>query len=237
MGGSLGRREATGRGVMIVTREAAKHLGLDIKGATIAVQGFGNVGSVSADLLSRIGAKIVAVTDWKGGVYNPAGLDIPGMLDYASQHKTIDEFPGGEPIDNERLFAMDVDVLVPAALENQITLENAPSIRARIVAEGANGPTTPEAHRVLHERGIFVIPDILANAGGVTTSYFEWVQDRHGYFWTETEVNSRLEDKMVEAFKDVLQTSIKYKTDMRTAAYIVAINRVATVTRMRGMYA
>jgi glutamate dehydrogenase (NAD(P)+) len=132
---------------------------------------------------------------------------------------------------------MDVDVLVPAALENQITLENAPSIRARIVAEGANGPTTPEAHRVLHERGIFVIPDILANAGGVTTSYFEWVQDRHGYFWTETEVNSRLEDKMVEAFKDVLQTSIKYKTDMRTAAYIVAINRVATVTRMRGMYA
>jgi glutamate dehydrogenase (NAD(P)+) len=237
MGGSLGRREATGRGVMIVTREAAKHLGLDIKGATIAVQGFGNVGSVSADLLSRIGAKIVAVTDWKGGVHNPAGLDIPGMLDYARQHKTIDEFPGGEPIDNEQLFAMDVDVLVPAALENQITLENAPSIRARIVAEGANGPTTPEAHRVLHERGIFVIPDILANAGGVTTSYFEWVQDRHGYFWTETEVNSRLEDKMVEAFKDVLQTSIKYKTDMRTAAYIVAINRVATVTRMRGMYA
>jgi glutamate dehydrogenase (NAD(P)+) len=237
MGGSLGRREATGRGVMIVTREAAQHLNLDIKGATVAVQGFGNVGSVSADLLSKIGAKIVAVTDWKGGVYNDKGLDIAKLSDYARQHKTIDGFPCGEAIDNEKLFALDVDVLVPAALENQITLENAGSIKAKIVAEGANGPTTPEAHRLLHECGVFVIPDILANAGGVTTSYFEWVQDRHGYFWTENEVNSRLEDKMVEAFKDVLQTSIKYKTDMRTAAYIVAINRVATVTRMRGMYA
>ncbi len=237
MGGSLGRREATGRGVMIVTREAAEHLGVDIKGATVAVQGFGNVGSVSADLLSKLGAKIVAVTDWKGGVYNASGLDIPKMLDYAKQHRTIDEFPGGEPIDNERLFPLDVDILVPAALENQITAENASTINAKIVAEGANGPTTPEAHRQLHERGIFVIPDILANAGGVTTSYFEWVQDRHGYFWSEDEVNHRLEAKMCEAFKDVLQTSIKYKTDMRTAAYIVAINRVATVTRMRGMYA
>ena len=237
MGGSLGRREATGRGVMIVTREAAQHLGLDINGATVAVQGFGNVGSVSADLLAKIGAKIVAVTDWKGGVHNPAGLDIVKMLDYAKQHKTIDGFPGGEPIDNEQLFGLDVDVLVPAALENQITMENAPIIRAKIVAEGANGPTTPEAHRHLHERGIFVIPDILANAGGVTTSYFEWVQDRHGYFWEEGEVNHRLEAKMVEAFRDVLDTSVRYKTDMRTAAYIVAINRVATVTRMRGMYA
>ena len=237
MGGSLGRREATGRGVMIVTREAAKHLGLDINGATVAVQGFGNVGSVSADLLAKIGAKIVAVTDWKGGVHNPAGLDIVKMLDFAKQHKTIDGFPGGDPIDNEQLFGLDVDVLVPAALENQITMENAPIIRAKIVAEGANGPTTPEAHRHLHERGIFVIPDILANAGGVTTSYFEWVQDRHGYFWEEEEVNHRLEAKMVEAFRDVLDTSVRYKTDMRTAAYIVAINRVATVTRMRGMYA
>ena len=237
MGGSLGRREATGRGVMIVTREAAKHLGFDIKGARVAVQGFGNVGSVSADLLSKIGAKIVAVTDWKGGVYNANGLDIGKMLDYAKQHKTIDGFPGGEPLENDQLFALDVEVLVPAALENQITIENAPVIRARIVAEGANGPTTPEAHKHLHERGIFVIPDILANAGGVTTSYFEWVQDRHGYFWEEEEVNKRLESKMVEAFDDVLKTSVKYKTDMRTAAYIVAINRVATVTKMRGMYA
>jgi glutamate dehydrogenase (NAD(P)+) len=237
MGGSLGRREATGRGVMIVTREAAKHLGIDIKGARVAVQGFGNVGSVSADLLSRIGARIVAVTDWKVGVYNETGLDIQRMLDYAKQHRTIDGFPGGQPIENEQLFALGVEVLVPAAMENQITLENAPSIRARIVAEGANGPTTPEAHKLLHERGIFVIPDILANAGGVTTSYFEWVQDRHGYFWEEEEVNKRLEAKMCEAFEDVLKTSVKYKTDMRTAAYIVAINRVATVTKMRGMYA
>jgi glutamate dehydrogenase (NAD(P)+) len=237
MGGSLGRREATGRGVMIVTREAARHLGLEIKGARVAVQGFGNVGSVSADLLSKIGAKIVAITDWKGGVYNDRGLDIGKMLDYARQHKSIDGFPGGEAIDNPKLFGLDVDVLVPAALENQITMENAKSIRAKIVAEGANGPTTPEAHKYLHECGVFVIPDILANAGGVTTSYFEWVQDRHGYFWEEDEVNRRLEAKMCEAFKDVLDTALRYKKDLRTAAYIVAINRVATVTKMRGMYA
>jgi glutamate dehydrogenase (NAD(P)+) len=237
MGGSLGRREATGRGVMIVTREAAKHLGFDIKGAKVAVQGFGNVGSVSADLLSKIGARIVAITDWKGGVYNDKGLDIAKMLDYAKQHKSIDGFPGGEVIDNARLFGLEVDVLVPAALENQITAQNAGTIKAKVIAEGANGPTTPEAHKILHDRGIFVIPDILANAGGVTTSYFEWVQDRHGYFWEEDEVNRRLEAKMCEAFKDVLETSIRYKTDLRTAAYIVAINRVATVTKMRGMYA
>ncbi len=237
LGGSLGRREATGRGVMIVTREAAKHLGFDIRGAKVAVQGFGNVGSVSADLLSKIGATIVAVTDWQGGVYNDKGFDIQQMLDYASQHKTIDGFPGGEPLTNAQLFGLDVDVLVPAALENQITMENASAIKAKVIAEGANGPTTPDAHRQLHERGVFVIPDILANAGGVTTSYFEWVQDRHGYFWSEDDVNARLESKMVEAFSDVLQTSTRYRTDMRTAAYIVAINRVATVTRMRGMYA
>jgi glutamate dehydrogenase (NAD(P)+) len=237
MGGSLGRREATGRGVMIVTREAAKHLGLDIQQATVAVQGFGNVGSVSADLLARIGARVVAVTDWKGGVYNPKGLDVEKMIEYSKQHKTIDGFPGGDPLENEQLFSLDVDVLVPAALENQITPDNADSIKAKIIAEGANGPTTPEAHRMLHQRGVFVIPDILANAGGVTTSYFEWVQDRHGYFWEEDEVNKRLEAKMVEAFQDVLETSLKYKVDLRTAAYIVAINRVATVTRMRGMYA
>ena len=238
MGGSLGRREATGRGVMIVTREAAKHLGLDISRMTVAVQGFGNVGSVSADLLSKLGAKIVAVTDWKGGVYNPAGLDI-----------TAD--------DRVREAAQDDRGLSWAAIRSRTTSSSRSTStcscpprsriksprrmprrsRPRSSPKAPNGPTTPEAHRQLHERGVFVIPDILANAGGVTTSYFEWVQDRHGYFWEEHEVNQRLEAKMMEAFHDVLQTSIKYKTDLRTAAYIVAISRVATVTRMRGMYA
>jgi glutamate dehydrogenase (NAD(P)+) len=237
MGGSLGRREATGRGVMIVTREAAKHLGLNIKGATVAVQGFGNVGSVSADLLAGIGAKIVAVTDWKGGVINQNGLDIPKLLEYAAKHKTVEGFPGAEPLDNDGLWGLDVDILIPAALENQITMENAPQIKAKILTEGANGPTTPDAHNHLHERGVFVIPDILANSGGVTTSYFEWVQDRHGYFWELDEVNMRLEKKMVEAFDDVLEKSLKYNVDLRTAAYIVAISRVGMVTKMRGMYA
>ena len=237
MGGSLGRREATGRGVMITTREAARHLGIDIKGATVAVQGFGNVGSVSADLLNRIGAKVVAVTDWKGGVYNAAGLDVGKLIAWVSEHTTVAGFPGAEPLATDKLFDMDVDILIPAALENQITKDNAPRIKAKIIAEGANGPTTPEAHKHLYERGVFVIPDILANAGGVTTSYFEWVQDRHGYFWEESEVNERLERKMQVAFDTVLGTSIKYNTDMRTAAYIVAISRVATVTRQRGMYA
>src|SRR5262249_41587377 len=153
------------------------------------------------------------------------------------QKKTVEGFGGAEPIGNEQLFTLDVDVLIPAALENQITLENAPGIRARVVVEGANGPTTPDAHRHLYERGVFVVPDILANSAGVTASYFEWVQDRYGYFWTEKEVNERLEAKICEAFDAVLKTAIKYHVDMRTAAYIVAISRVATVTRMRGMYA
>jgi glutamate dehydrogenase (NAD(P)+) len=237
MGGSLGRREATGRGVMITTREAAKHLGLDIKNATVAVQGFGNVGSVSAQLISRLGAKIVAVTDWKGGVYNAKGLDVDKLAAWTAEKKTVAGFPDAEKLASDKIFEMDVDILVPAALENQITMDNAPKIRAKIVAEGANGPTTPDAHKHLHDRGVFVIPDILANAGGVTTSYFEWVQDRYGYFWTEKDVNERLELKMEEAFADVLKTALKYKTDLRTAAYIVAIGRVATVTQLRGMYA
>jgi glutamate dehydrogenase (NAD(P)+) len=237
MGGSLGRREATGRGIMIATREATKHLGIDLKKARIAVQGFGNVGSVSADLLSQQGARIVAVTDWKGGVFNDKGIDIEKLLAHVQQHRTVDGFPGGDALPGEKLWGLDVDVLLPAALENQITMDNAPSIRAKIVMEGANGPTTPDAHRHLHERGVLVVPDILANSSGVVTSYFEWVQDRYGYFWTLAEVNERLERKMCEAFDDVLQMSIKYNVDMRTAAYVVAINRVATVTRMRGMYA
>jgi len=238
IGGSAGRREATGRGVMIATREAAKHVGIPIRGATVAVQGFGNVGSVSADLLVReTGAKIVAVADWKGGVYNDKGLDVEKLIAYVAKTKTVDGFPGAEPLTNDDLFKLKVDVLITAALENQITMENASAIQAKVIMEGANGPTDQEAHRFLHERGVFIVPDILANSSGVTTSYFEWVQDRYGYFWTEKEVNERLEAKMVEAFNAVLQTSLKYKVDMRTAAYIVAISRVANVTRMRGMYA
>jgi glutamate dehydrogenase (NAD(P)+) len=237
LGGSLGRREATGRGVMIAAREIAEHVGFTLKGSRVAVQGFGNVGSISAKLIAEQGARIVAVTDWMGGVYNDQGIDISKLMDYASQHRSIAGFPGGDPIDNEKMFALDVDILVPAALENQITMENARDVQAKVIVEGANGPTTPEAHRLLHSRGITVVPDILANSGGVTVSYFEWVQDRHGYFWSEQEVNTRLEAKMCEALAEVLKTAQKYKTDLRTAAYIVAINRVATVTRMRGMYA
>jgi glutamate dehydrogenase (NAD(P)+) len=237
IGGSLGRREATGRGVMIATRESAKHVGFALTGATIAVQGFGNVGSISAALLAEAGAKIVAITDWKGGIQNPKGLDIPKLMEHVAKTKTVDGFGGGEPLSNADLFTLNVDVLIPAALENQITMANAPGIRAKVIIEGANGPTEPDANKHLHDRGVFIVPDILANSSGVTTSYFEWVQDRYGYFWTEKEVNERLEAKMCEAFNAVLQTSLKYKVDMRTAAYIVAISRVAAVTRLRGMYA
>ena len=237
MGGSLGRREATGRSVTIVTREAAQHLGLDITQATVAIQGFGNVGSVTAALLSDLGAKVVAVADHGGGVHDPCGLDIAALQRHVEAHRTVGGYPDADSLDGPQLFELDVDVLVPAALGNQITAENAPRIKAKIIAEGANGPTTPNAHRLLHERGVFVIPDILANSGGVSASYFEWVQDRYGYFWTEQEVNDRLERKMCEAFADVLETSLPFEVDLRTAAYIVAIRRVATATRMRGMYA
>ncbi len=237
MGGSLGRREATGRGVMIVARESAKHLGFSLKGATVAVQGFGNVGGIAAELLAEQGAIIVGVTDWKGGVYNAAGLDVKALLAHVAQHKTVHGFTGGEPLASKDLFGLPVDILIPAALENQITEDNAGQIKAKLVVEGANGPTTPGANKLLYDRGVFVVPDILANGGGVTVSYFEWVQDRHGYFWPEKEVNEKLEVKMMQAFDVVLQTAERYKVDMRTAAYIVAINRVATVTKLRGMYA
>ena len=237
LGGSLGRREATGRGVMIATREAARPVGLEIAGATVAIQGFGNVGSVAADLLSEAGARVVAVTGHQGGVHNAKGLDIRKLIAFRRRQRTITGFPGGEPVSTQELFQLDVDVLIPAALETQITMDNAPGIRAQIIVEGANGPTTPEAHRHLYERGVFVVPDILANSGGVTASYFEWVQDRYGYFWTEGQVKRRLERKMCEGFSAVLQTKLKYDVDMRTAAYAMAIDRVASVTRLRGMYA
>ena len=237
LGGSAGRREATGRGVSIVAREAAAHIGLDIKGATIAIQGFGNVGSVSAQQLSALGAKVVAVTDWKGGVYNEKGLDVDKLAEHTHAKKTVAGFSGADALAPDRLWGLEVDLLIPAALENQITMANAPNIRARIVVEGANGPTMPDAHKHLHDRGIMVVPDILANSGGVTASYFEWVQDRYGYFWTEKEVNERLEAKMCEAINAVLKTSTRHNVDLRTAAYVVAISRVADVTRIRGMYA
>ena len=237
MGGSLGRKEATGRGVMIVARESAKHLGFELKGSRVAVQGFGNVGSIAAMLMAREGAKIIAVTDWKGGVYNPKGLDVDKLIAHVQKHKTVNAFPDADPLSQPDVFKTDAEILVPAALEKQITEANVDDIKAKLIIEGANGPTTPGAHKALHSRGVFVVPDILANAGGVTTSYFEWVQDRHGYFWTEKEVNERLEVKMCEAFGVVLETAQKFNVDMRVAAYIVAINRVATVTRLRGMYA
>ena len=237
MGGSLGRREATGRGVMIVARESAKHLGFGLKGSRVAVQGFGNVGSIAAMLLAREGAKIIAVTDWKGGVFNAKGLDVDKLIAHVQKHKTVNAYPHAEPLAQTDVFKTDAEILIPAALEKQITEKNVSDIKAKLIVEGANGPTTPGAHKTLHSRGVFVVPDILANAGGVTTSYFEWVQDRHGYFWTEKEVNERLEAKMCEAFDAVWQTAQKFDVDMRAAAYIVAINRVATVTRLRGMYA
>jgi glutamate dehydrogenase (NAD(P)+) len=237
LGGSAGRRDATGRGVSIVAREAARHVGFEVAGSRVAIQGFGNVGSVSAVLLQRMGARIVAVTDWTGGVHDERGLDVDAMVEYARQHRTIEGFSGGQPLTSDDLFRLDVDILLPAALENQITMKNVRDVRARLVIEGANGPTTPEAHRVLHERGVFVVPDIVANAGAVTASYFEWVQNRHGYFWSEEEVNERLESKIVTAFETVVKTARRYRVDLRTAAYVVAIDRVATVTRMRGMYA
>lgn len=237
MGGSLGRREATGRGCMFVTKEALAHLGMSVKGTTVAVQGFGNVGSVTASLLAREGCKIVAIGDRSGAYYNAAGFDVDDAIAYVKRNKVLEGYPRGDRITNEELLTLDVDVLVPAALENVITTKNAPKIRAKIICEGANGPTTAAADAILDEKGIFVIPDILANAGGVTVSYFEWVQDRGGYFWNEDTVNDRLRDLMVKSFRDVLDLSKQHKVNMRTAAYMLSISRVATVHRLRGIYA
>lgn len=237
MGGSLGRREATGRGCMLVTKEALEHLGMPMQGATVAVQGFGNVGSIAAKLLADQGCKIVGISDRYAAFHNKNGIDIAAALEYVKQHRSLDGFTGGDLIDAEELLTLEVDVLVPAALENVITAKNAPKIRAKVICEGANGPTTAAADPILEEKGIFVIPDILANAGGVTVSYFEWVQDRMGYFWNEATVIERLAEIMTRSFQDVLQLSKQHRVNMRTAAYMLSISRVATVHRLRGIYA
>ena len=237
MGGSLGRREATGRGVMISTREALAHLKMEVKGATVAVQGFGNVGSIGAQLLAREGCKVIAISDRTGGYHNPKGIDVDDAIAWVKQHRSLEGYSKGDAITNEELLQLEVDVLVPAALENVITTKNVRHIKAKIICEGANGPTTAGADPILDEKGVFVVPDILANAGGVTVSYFEWVQNRGGYYWTEQLVNDRLRDIMVNSFRDVLRLSQQHKVNMRTAAYMVAISRVATVHRLRGIYA
>lgn len=234
LGGSAGRGEATGRGCAITVREAAARQGIDLKGATVAIQGFGNVGSNTAQFLHGYGCKIVAVCDVFGGAYDPEGLDIPAALEYAAQNKTIKGFPNSDNISSKELLELPVDILIPAALENQITLENAPRVKARIIAEAANGPTTPEAHTVLSERGVFVIPDILASAGGVTVSYFEWVQNIMNYYWPEDEVVAKLEKMMVASFIATYQMHTLRSVDMRRAAYMVAIQRIADAMSARG---
>ena len=237
MGGSLGRREATGRGCMIVTKEALRHLGMKVAGTTVAVQGFGNVGSVAAQLLVREGCKVLAISDRTGAFYNKNGIDVDAAIEYVKRHRTLEGYDGGDAITNEELLTCDVDVLLPAALENVITSKNAAKIQAKIVCEGANGPTTAGADSILDEKEVFVIPDILANAGGVTVSYFEWVQDRGGYFWSEDTVNERLTDIMRRSFAEVLRSSIQHRVNMRTAAYMTSISRVAAVHKLRGIYA
>jgi glutamate dehydrogenase (NAD(P)+) len=237
LGGSLGRREATGRGCMIVTKEALKHLGMPVKGTSVAIQGFGNVGSVAAQLLAREGCKIVAIGDRSVSLYNASGIDIDDAIAYAKKHRSLEGYDKADAISGAELLTLDVDVLLPAALENVITTKNAGDIKARIICEGANGPTTAAADSILDENGIFVIPDILANAGGVTVSYFEWVQDRGGYFWPEDLVIERLETIMKRSFQDVLDLSRQKRVNMRTASYMVSISRVASVHRLRGIYA
>ena len=236
VGGSLGRAKATGRGVMITTREALKHLEMSMEGARVVVQGFGNVGSVAAYLLEQQGAKVIAVSDVYGGVYKPKGLDMSAMLAHVKESGTVTEFAGTDAVTNAELLALDCDVLVPAALENQLHEDNADAVKAKLVAEGANGPTTPEADRILQDKGIFIIPDVLCNAGGVTVSYFEWVQGLEWNFWSEAEVNKRLEEIITNAFHEVLQTSLERGIAMRMAAQVLAISRVAEALAIRGIY-
>jgi len=235
VGGSEGRGDATARGGAYTTREAAKHLGMNLNGASLAIQGFGNAGQYAALLFKELlGCRVVAVSDTRGGVYREEGLDPEALIKHKMDTGSVTGFPGTRPISNDDLLELSVDVLAPSALEEVITDRNADRIRARIIAELANGPTTPEADEVLYRKGIFVIPDFLCNAGGVTVSYFEWVQNVGGYYWEEGEVHEKLDKKMTRAFRDVLNMSLKHEVDMRTAAYMVAIERVADAMRARG---
>jgi len=236
IGGSLGRDKATARGCLYVVNEAVKEARIDPKGARVAIQGFGNAGMHAAELMAADGYKIIAVSDSRGGVFNPKGLDVSGLIAFKQETGTVAGFSGGDRISNKDLLEVECDVLVPAALEKVITRDNAPRIKAKIVAEAANGPTLPEADQILHDRGIMVLPDILANAGGVSVSYFEWVQDLQENFWEEEEVNERLRRKMVRAFRETLDQARKYKTDMRHGAYVVAVGRVSEATKLRGVY-
>lgn len=235
LGGSKGRKEATGRGVAIITREFFKAKKKSLKDAKIAVQGFGNVGGHAALFLSRMGAKIVAASDVSGCLVNPDGLDVPGLIDCVEKHACVIKHPGKQ-IDREELLYQDVDVLIPAALENQIHRKNAPKIKARIIIEGANGPTTPEADEILEKKGIQVVPDILANAGGVVVSHLEWVQALSGLYWEEEQVNAELERKMIKAFHNVWEEATKRKVSLRCGAYVVAIERIAEVYSYRGIF-
>ncbi|MBS3984469.1 MAG: Glu/Leu/Phe/Val dehydrogenase [Selenomonadales bacterium] len=234
IGGSLGRTEATGRGVVITTREACRAMNIDLKGARVAVHGYGNVGSFAGLYLHKLGAKIVAALDLGGGAYNPAGLDAVELMEHSKPRRTVFGFPGSTNITAEELFALDVDVLVLAALENTITMDNQHLVRAKIVSEGANGPVTTEAGKKMSERGIVILPDILCNAGGVTVSYFEWVQNLMNYYWPEQEVNEKLERNMVNAFNNLWKMAAEKKVDLRTAAYLVAIRRVADAMKLYG---
>ena len=236
VGGSLGRVEATGRGVMYAAREAAHNMDMPLAGTRVVVQGFGNVGSVAARLMAQYGCKIVAVGDQYGSIYNPRGMDVNGVIDAVKKTGKVGGYQDAEPIASSDLLTLPCDILIPAALENQITAQNAEKIQARLIVEGANGPTTPEADEILNKRGVFIVPDILANAGGVTVSYFEWVQDIGFFFWSEEEVNDRLRAVMIRSFNDVLKIAQDKGTDMRTAALILAVQRVAKALEIRGIY-
>ena len=236
VGGSLGRTEATGRGVMICTLAALEHLGMKPHQTKVAVQGFGNVGSVSAKLLEEAGCTVVAVSEDYGGIYNPLGLSVRRVFEHRQREQSLNGFPGAQEVSNHDLLELECDVLVPAAIGNQLTSRNAEKVKAALIVEGANGPTTPEADEIFRRRQIMLVPDILANASGVTVSYFEWVQDLQSFFWSEHEVNQKLQAIMQRAFKEVLTTAGERKLDMRMAAYVRAVSRVAAATRDRGLY-